>query len=261
VSASRIRVAPRALRTFAAGALLLLTGFHPGHASQIEERIQPAASLFEAGGPPHALVEFPAASLPPGETYASLQRVTLLPEAEVAESPIDGPRLVSVSSGRVNLRPELSGVLVYDNRRSDTEPVAVPSRVTRSLASGQTAMNPANVPVLLSNAEQAEVEWIQIQLETPPTVCPCHAGLFGVRRTPLANETIPAALPPGTILVLARDRLDPGEVLPRPVGVAFWMTGSVEDALERHGDGSVVNRTSEPIEIVVLAGIVDGTPS
>jgi hypothetical protein len=123
-------------------------------------------------------------------------------------------------------------------------------------------MIPADVPVVLSNAEQTEAEWIQVQLETPPTVCPCHAGGSGVRRTLLASETLDGALPPGARLVLAEARLGPGKALPLPTGASLQLAGSVAGTgVERRHDGTTANTGNEPIAIVVFTVTPDAVPA
>ena len=69
-----------------------------------------------------AITSFVIESLPLRETYVSMQRVRYQPGVELAEQPIDGPKLIQILSGSLIVVTAAPGATAY------RPPIGVPAR-------------------------------------------------------------------------------------------------------------------------------------
>ena len=113
---------------------------------------------------------------------------------------------------------------------------------------------PAGVPLVLWNRGARDAEWVQVQLETPATVCSCGGDLSGVRRELLASETLPDALDAPAVLALNHVRLDPGEEVSDAATGTVRLVGTLEGVadLEHDVDGSMANAGEAPVLLLIL---------
>ncbi len=199
-------------------------------------------------------------ALPPGETDLSLARVRYLSGAEIADQPIDGPRVIILVSGELNVRPALPGAVAYRESAVDMAlPLAPSAEFTVEI--GTTVVIPAGIPVQLRNASDTDAEWLQFQIETPPTVCPCGEDRSRIESEILSSRTLPNAIPLPATLEISRRLLLPTEEVPAAAPGSVQLVGSVAEdsgSLKDEGDGSTRNQGTSPIEIVVVA--ISGAP-
>jgi hypothetical protein len=225
------------------------------------------ATLAEAGTPERAandtghssalvddeMIWFLVDDLPPGETYAALQRIRYLPGAHLAEQPGDGPKLLNILSGELTIRAPVSGVVFSRPSAEERLTLPVEPGVDQIVKPGTIVMIPAGVPVHLSNASETSAEWIQFRIETPSTLCACGENRSGVTMDLLASHVLPERLLPPADVSLTRNRLDPGSEIPAPTPGTIQIIGTAGDGATvlRRDDGSVRNEGTEGIDVFV----------
>jgi hypothetical protein len=194
-----------------------------------------------------------ARSLPAGEAYVSLLSVHAAGGTSWSEPPIDGPRLLVVTSGEITLRTQIAGASVFHGIEPNA-PEDVPPGEDRLVAAGSAAVIPAGIPASLSNRALGAASWVQAQIETPATICPCGADFSRVRRVLLASETTRGPLESPALVVLERissesrgapSPLDPGAV--RLIGVL-----DVDAEIERDEDRFLASGGHEPAAMFIL---------
>lgn len=199
------------------------------------------------------VVQFSVDALPPRETYVAMQRIRYLPGARLAEQPSDGPKFINVLSGELTIRAPVPGVTLSRPSAGRARTSTIEPGVDQLVSPGTITMIPAGIPAQLSNTSDTPVEWIQLRVETPATLCACGEDRSAVDMELLSSQTLPDPFLPPVIVSFTRLRLDPAVPIASPPPGAIQFAGAVNDGetLLRSDDGSVRNYGTMPIEVVV----------
>lgn len=193
--------------------------------------------------------------LPPRDTYVSMRRIHYEPEVEISEQPIDGPKLLIVESGMLSIQTARTGTVILPADHVDVVMEELSPGRDYRMGEGSIILIPASVPVRLSNRSGASIRWLQIQMETPPTLCICVADLSGVRVDLLSSDTLPDPLAAPALLSLEAEGLPPHQAADSPDGNLVQLVAAVDDTIDglSYGeDGTVRNDGDQPIDVYVF---------
>jgi hypothetical protein len=208
-------------------------------------------------------VAFPIDALPPGQTYVAIKRIRYLPGAELAEQPIDGPKLLIILSGELTLQVARAGATTHGALESGSSGSPLPPGEDHPIGSGTRVLVPAGVPLQSSNRSEAPVEWLQVQIETPATLCACGEDLSAVEMDVLASRTLDEPIASPATLSLHHRLLEPDGEIPAPDEGIVQLIGAMGDDsghLQRREDGTASNTSSMPLEVFVVT-IASGNAS
>lgn len=193
-------------------------------------------------------------ALPAATTAVSLERVRYEPGVELAEQPIDGPRLLLVESSILALKFARSGTVLFPLGASGDEAMSLAAGDEHQVAAGDIVLVPAGVPLQLANRSPQPVIWLQIQTETPPTICACGEDLTGSETTLLASQTLEQPIAVPATLSIAQNELAPQQAAPTPADGAVQLIAPVDAAasLATGGDGQRRNDSDDSIPVYVV---------
>jgi hypothetical protein len=200
-------------------------------------------------------VTVPADATPPGATYMALKRIRYFPGAMLASPPIDGPTLLRIVSGQLTVQTAIDGAatIAPDVPGNDLAPLA--PGVPQTVIAGATIFLPAGVPAQFSNLSAAAVDWLQLDIETPPTLCTCGEDRSAVAMEVLASRTLAQPIRTPAFISLRQQRLAAGQQIgppdPREIQLVAKLDTPGPD-LTRAGDGSTRNNASTPVEVIVV---------
>lgn len=203
---------------------------------------------------PDVAASFVIASLPLHETSVSMQRIRYQPGAELAEQPIDGPKLIRALTGRLTIETAATGATAY---HAPDWQASTPLDPGVALLVDETTLVliPAGVPVNFSNHSDAAVEWLLVQIETPPTICACGQDLSLMQSEILDSSTLEQGILAPAALSLVRQRLEPGAAISEPAPDSVQLVGITAGnpaALARSQDGATSNVGNAPVEVFVV---------
>ena len=194
-------------------------------------------------------------ALPLGTTSVSLQRVRYAPGVELTAQPIDGPRLMLVESGVLTMELARPGATRFPSG-SSVDVISLAAGREQQVACGEIVLIPAHVPVQLANTSPAPVVWLQVQAETPPSLCACGEDLTGSDSTLLPSQTLEWPFAAPATLIVARGQTSPqSSSAGVEEGVVQLVTPLDSAVRASTGSGGVTGNntlTSTPIYTVTL---------
>lgn len=192
--------------------------------------------------------------LPAATTAISLERVHYEPGVELSEQPIDGPRLLLIESGVLSLEFARSGALRFTPDATAEAGIDLAAGQEHEFAGGEIVLIPAGIPLQLANRSAEPVSWLQLQAETPPTICACGEDLTGSQTDLLASKTLEQPLAAPSMLTVSLAELAPRAGASAPPAGIIQLVAAVgeSDTLVTGSDGLARNGTTRPIPIYVV---------
>lgn len=193
-------------------------------------------------------------ALPAATPTVSLKRVRYESGVELAEQPIDGPRLILIEAGVLALEPARSGAVRFLAGSSAEEALPLAAGDEHQVAAGDIVLVPASLPLQLANRSSQPVVWLQVQAETPPTICACGEDLTGSETTLLASQTLEQPLAVPALFSVSLDELAPQQSAPAPVDGTVQLVAPIDAGvlLSTDSDGQRRNDSAAPVPIYVV---------
>lgn len=159
-----------------------------------------------------------------------------------------------IESGTLVLEFARSGAIRFPPASSGEDAVPLAAGDEHQATAGDIVLAPAGIPLQLANRSPQPAVWLQIQAETPPTICACGEDLTGSETTLLASQTIEQPIAVPATFSIALDELAPQQNAPAPPDGAVQLIAPLdpEATLSTGSDGLRRNDSTDPWPIYVV---------
>jgi hypothetical protein len=159
-----------------------------------------------------------------------------------------------IESGILSLEFARSGAARFPPGSSGEKAISLAAGDEHQVAAGDLVLVPAGVPLQLANRSVESVAWLQIQVETPPTICACGEDLTGSETTLLDSQSLDRPIASPATLSIVLSELVPEQATDAPATGAVHLVGAAEAAvsLSTGSDGQLRNDSTAPIPVYIV---------